>query len=367
MNLQIYGANARSSLVRSGAILSGSRSGTVHYLHANDDNRMPPIVGSIAQSCDPEGENFLLQVFARRSPQGPDAHIRARTARAGQQGAASHARTEDRAPLTGQRVLIVVENLPVPFDRRVWLEARTLKAAGADVSVICPKGRGHDSWREDIEGIHIYRQPLPLEARGAIGFLLEYGAAIFWQALLTCWIGWRRGIDVIHGCNPPDTIFAIAWVAKLWGVKYIFDHHDLCPELFEAKFGKRGMLWSFLGALERLTFRVADISIATNDSYRRVAVERGGMDRDRVFVVRSGPNLSELRSVEPVEELRNGRRFMVGYVGVMGAQEGIDLLIDAVDHLVNVRRRRDVQFCLVGGGPELSALRREVVDRGLSP
>ena len=336
------------------------------YFHANDDDSPPPVVGSIARPFDPVGETWQIAAFLQSLRYRKAAKRREISAGSDGSGVSASWAKADLAPLAGQRVLVVVENLPVPFDRRVWLEARALKAAGADVSVICPKGHGHEGWREDIDGINIYRHPLPLEARGWLGFLLEYGAAIFWQVLLTCWIGLRRGIDVIHGCNPPDTTFAIAWVAKLWGVKYVFDHHDLSPELFHAKFGKQGVIWRILCALEKLTFRIADVSIATNDSYRRIAVERGGKRRDRVFVVRSGPNLSELQPVEPEERWKCGRRFLVGYVGVMGAQEGIDLLIDAVEHLVVDRGRRDVQFCLVGGGPELAFLRQLASDRGLA-
>ena len=268
-------------------------------------------------------------------------------------------------PLDGKGVLIIVENLPLPFDRRVWQEARTLKAAGATVSIICPTGRGFEKRYEEIEGIHIYRHTLPLEASGALGFLLEYGAALFWWTLLSWRIFLKRGFDVIQGCNPPDLIFIAALPFKLLGVKYIFDHHDINPELYEAKFDKRGFFWKLMVLFERLTFRAADVSIATNNSYRRIAIERGGMEPDKVFVVRSGPDLSRLKKVDPVESWKNGRRFMVGYVGVMGEQEGIDLLIDAAEHLVREKRRDDVQFVLVGGGPSLDGLKDEVQKRGL--
>ncbi|QZH76612.1 MAG: glycosyltransferase family 4 protein [Erythrobacter sp.] len=268
-------------------------------------------------------------------------------------------------PLAGKSVLIVVENLPLPFDRRVWQEARTLKAAGAIVSVICPTGKGYEKRYEEIEGVHIHRHPLPLEAAGALGFLLEYGAALFWETILAWHIWFKRGIDVIQGCNPPDLIFLVALPFRLLGVKYIFDHHDINPELYEAKFGKRGFFWRLMLLFEKLTFKAAHVSMATNESYRAIAIERGGMAPDRVFVVRSGPDLSRLRSVEPVPEWKDGKRYLVGYVGVMGEQEGIDLLIDAVDHLVNVRDRRDIRFVLVGGGPSLAGLKRMATVRGL--
>ena len=268
-------------------------------------------------------------------------------------------------PLKGRHVLIVVENLPLPFDRRVWQEARTLKAAGAQVSIICPTGKGYEKRFEVIEGIEIHRHPLPLEAKGAIGFLAEYGAALFWETLLAWKIHAKRRIDVIQGCNPPDLIFLVALPFKLLGVRYIFDHHDINPELYEAKFGKRGFFWQLMVLFEKLTFKAADVSIATNHSYRKIAIERGGMPPERVHVVRSGPDLSKLKRVPPVESWKNGRAHMVGYVGVMGEQEGIDLLIDAVDHLVRQMGREDIQFVLVGGGPALAELKEMTAARGL--
>jgi glycosyltransferase involved in cell wall biosynthesis len=268
-------------------------------------------------------------------------------------------------PLAGKSVLIIVENLPLPFDRRVWQEARTLKAAGAHVAIICPKGKGYEASRETLSGIHIYRHALPLEASSALGFALEYSAAFFWQSWLAWRIFLRRRFDVIHGCNPPDLIFLVAWPFKLLGVRYIFDHHDINPELYEAKFGKRGFFWRLMGWLEKLTFCAADVSIATNESYREIAILRGHMPPPSVHVVRSGPDLSRIIEVPPEPKWRNGRKHLVGYVGVMGEQEGIDLLIDAADHLVRAMQREDIQFCLVGGGPSLSALKAMAAQRGL--
>ena len=269
-------------------------------------------------------------------------------------------------PLKGKHALIVVENLPLPFDRRVWQEARTLKAAGAHVSIICPTGKGHEKRFEQIEGVDIYRHPLPLEAKGALGFLLEYGAALFWETWLAWRIFFKRRFDTIQGCNPPDLIFLVALPFKLFGVKYIFDHHDINPELYEAKFDKRGFFWRLMVLFEKLTFGVANVSIATNESYKKIAVERGGMKPERVHVVRSGPDLSRLKRVEPVDAWKNDRAHMVGYVGVMGEQEGIDLLIDAVDHIVRQQGREDIQFVLVGGGPALDDLKQLTAEKGLA-
>lgn len=272
----------------------------------------------------------------------------------------------DPTRLAGAKVLIVVENLPVPFDRRVWQEARTLKAAGAEVSIICPTGKGFDRRRETIDGIRIYRHPLPADADSAVGYALEYGAALFWETLLAWRVFLRGGLHVIHGCNPPDLIFLVALPFRLFGVRYLFDHHDINPELYEAKFARRDRFWKLMRLLERLTFRTSTVSIATNESYRRIAIERGGKVPGDVVVVRSGPDLSKVRPVPPVESWRNGRRWLVGYVGVMGAQEGIDLLLESVRHIVRDLGREDIQFVLVGGGSSLDEMRALAEELGIA-
>jgi glycosyltransferase involved in cell wall biosynthesis len=269
-----------------------------------------------------------------------------------------------KGALAGRRVLIVVENLPLPFDRRVWLESRTLAAAGATVSVICPTGKGYEAPYEFLEGVHIHRHPLA-EASSTGGYLREYLAALTAETRLAWKIFFGAGFDVIHACNPPDLIFLVALPFKLLGRKFIFDHHDINPELYEAKFGKRGFFWRLQVLMEKLTFFFADVSIATNESYRRIAMTRGGMKPDKVFVVRSGPDVAHIKSVAPNPALKNGRKFLVGYVGVMGEQEGIDLLLEAVAHIVRGLGRQDVQFCLVGGGPSLPALKALCTQMGL--
>jgi glycosyltransferase involved in cell wall biosynthesis len=255
------------------------------------------------------------------------------------------------------RILIIVENLPCPFDRRVWQEALALRAAGHEVSIICPKGRGYEKGYELLDGVHIYRHALPVEADSALGYGLEYALALLMQFGLALRIASTRGFDVIHGCNPPDTIFLIARFFKLFGKRFIFDHHDINPELYEAKFGRRDLWYRLLCRLERWTFATADVSIATNESYRRIAIERGGMDPANVFIVRSGADLSRVRLLPPRPELRRGRKYLVGYVGVIGKQEGLDLLLQAIAHLRTELRRDDVHFIIVGGGTELAALR----------
>ncbi len=267
-------------------------------------------------------------------------------------------------PLEGRKVLIIVENLPLPFDRRVWHECRTLTAAGAQVAVICPTGKGYDAPYEEIEGVHIYRHPLPVDAKGAAGYLLEYGAALFHEMRLALKIARKHGFDTIQGCNPPDLIFLVAWPFKLFGKRYIFDHHDINPELYEAKFNKRGFFWRLMVLFERLNFWFADVVISTNESYREIAMTRGKKAAEDVFVVRSGPDLTRLEIKPEAPRWRNGRAHMVGYVGVMGDQEGLDLLIEAAETMIR-GEGRDVQFVLVGGGPALEDLKALAATKGL--
>jgi glycosyltransferase involved in cell wall biosynthesis len=256
-----------------------------------------------------------------------------------------------------RRVLIIVENLPCPFDRRVWQEALALRAHGYEVSIICPKGRGYERGYELLEGVHIYRHPLPVEADSAMGYGLEYSLSLLMEFWLAIRIALTRGFDIIHGCNPPDTIYLIARFFKLFGKRFIFDHHDINPELYEAKFGRRDRWYRLLCRLERWTFATADVSIATNESYRRIAIERGGMPAERVFVVRSGADLSRVKVAPPRESRRRGKRFLVGYVGVIGKQEGLDLLLESIAHLRYELNRDDIHFTIVGDGTEVAALK----------
>jgi glycosyltransferase involved in cell wall biosynthesis len=265
-----------------------------------------------------------------------------------------------------RRVLIIVENLPCPFDRRVWQEARTLIGAGYLVSIICPKGKGHNKSFEQLEGIAIYRHSLPVEASGALGYVLEYSWALVAEFCLSLKVLYQRGFDVVHACNPPDTIFILGRIYKLFGKKFLFDHHDVNPELYEAKFNRRDIFYRLMLAFERWTFAAADVSIATNESYKRVAIERGKMAAERVFVVRSGPDLRRVKAVPANTILKKGRRYLVGYVGVMGSQEGVDLLLGAVRYIVYTRNRQDIHFGLVGGGTELQAMRELAQSLGVT-
>ncbi|MDE3080160.1 MAG: glycosyltransferase family 4 protein, partial [Paracoccaceae bacterium] len=272
----------------------------------------------------------------------------------------------DQTEAAPRRVLILVENLPVPLDRRVWLEATTLIAHGYEVSVICPMGRGWTKAHEVIEGVHIYRYPEPPEAHsGAIAYAREYLHALWHMARLARRVWADRKFDVIQGCNPPDLLFLIALLYRPHGVRYLFDHHDVSPELFEAKFGKRGLLYRVMLWWERMSFGLADVSIATNESFRRVAMTRGGMAAEDVFVVRSAPKVEKFEIRPPDPAMRKGAKTVLGYVGVIGQQEGMDLLVAAVDHLVRKMGHDDLHAIIVGFGPHLPEVERDVAERGL--
>ncbi len=266
-----------------------------------------------------------------------------------------------------RKILIIVENLPVPFDTRVWQEATTLAREGYIVSVICPKGKGFDKDYELLDRVHIYRHDLPKEGNGPIGYAREYFSALRHEYRLAKQIYRERGFDVIHGCNPPDNIYMVAKRFKKYGVDYVFDHHDICPELFEAKFGKRsGLLYKSQLWLERSTYNHCTFAFVTNESYKKIAIERGGMDPQKVFVLRSGPKLDRLKIQEPKPEVKRGKRFMVGYLGVIGQQEGIEYLLEAARYLKEEKGRTDIFWGVVGGGPHLEALRKKAEEMGLS-
>jgi glycosyltransferase involved in cell wall biosynthesis len=263
-----------------------------------------------------------------------------------------------------KKVLIIVENLPVPFDGRVWKEACALRDANYQVTVLCPMGKGYRRSYEFLDGVHIYRHPMPSEGNTPIGYVMEYSIALFWEFLYSWWIYFRRGFQVIQGCNPPDNIFVIALPFKLFGVKYIFDHHDVNPELYFSKYEKRDVLYKVLACLEKLTFRFSDVVMSTNDSYKEIAVSRGRLDPQNVFVVRNGPDLETFRPGPAKANLKYGKRFLVGYVGTMSVQEGLDLLLEVAEYIRN-SGREDVHFTCVGGGPGLPQLRRIIQDKDL--
>ena len=268
-----------------------------------------------------------------------------------------------------RRVLIIVQNLPVPLDRRVWLECQALRAQGYEVSVICPKGPG-DPARQEIDGVHIYKYAPAPEAKGLLGFALEFAYSWVRTALLSLRVHRRHGFGVIQACNPPDTYWLLAALWRMAGVRFVFDQHDLNPELFLSRFGRpRGLAGRIqlggLALLERNTYRVADRVISTNGSYKRVAERRGGLAPSRITVVRSGPDTTVMRPVYPDPRIRAGAEHLLAYLGIMGPQDGVENILAVMDELVHRRGRTGVKAVLMGFGDCLEELRRECTARGL--
>jgi glycosyltransferase involved in cell wall biosynthesis len=263
-----------------------------------------------------------------------------------------------------KKVLIVVENATAPFDRRPWKEASSLRQNGYEVTVLCPRDKGYRKGYEVIEGIHVYRHPMPIEGSHAVGYLFEYLNALFWEILYAWWIYLRRGFHIIQGCNPPDTIFSVALPFKLLGVKYIFDQHDACPELYLSKYTKKGVIYKLQVLLEKLTFRFSDVVLSTNNSYRDIAITRGGLDPQDVFIVRNGPELRKFKPVPSSAALKYGKSYLVGYLGNMNFQDGLDILVDVALRVKSLGRR-DIHFTCVGGGPALAGLRKMLKDKNL--
>ncbi|OJY39706.1 glycosyltransferase family 4 protein [Pseudonocardia sp. 73-21] len=244
--------------------------------------------------------------------------------------------------------LILVENLSVPFDRRVWQEAVALRDAGWRVDVVCPQGRNRDVEPEAvIDGIRVHRYPLSPAIGGPLGFAREYGTALWHSLRLARRVG---PVDVVHICNPPDLLFLVAWALR-GRPRIVFDQHDLVPELYLSRFGRgRDALYRAVCFLERLTYRAATVVIATNESYRTTALERGGLDPQDVFVVRSAPVVDRFHRVEPKPELRRGQPHLLCYLGVMGPQDGVDYALRALAALRDELHRTDWHAAFVGSG-----------------
>lgn len=253
---------------------------------------------------------------------------------------------------------MIVQNLPVPFDRRVWLESTTLAKAGYQVSVICPKLKGFDKSYERIEGVDIYRYALPVDAKGPLGYLVEFGWCFLRTLMKSIQVAIKGGrFDAIHACNPPETYWLLARFWRPFGVRFLFDHHDLSPEMYAAKFGRAdGLLYRGLVFLERATFKTADHVLATNESHKTIAVERGGKAPDEVTVVRSGPDLARLKKYPVDKSWRNGSKHLIVYLGEICEQDGVDHLVRAVKILRDQLGRDDVHCVLVGGGPHQPAI-----------
>ena len=273
-------------------------------------------------------------------------------------------RAPRQAPGQDPRILIIVQNLPVPFDRRVWLECQALVSAGYRVAVVCPKGSGDPAY-EVIDSVELYKYRPYAPGGSKVSFIVEYAYSFLATARQLLKARRSGRLAVIQACNPPDIFWPLGLAFRaLEGTRFVFDHHDLCPELFQSRFpGGSKLPYRGLLALERRTHRAADHVIATNDSYREIAMTRGGKRADEVTVVRTGPDLRRLRPGPADAELRRGRRFLVAYIGVMGPQDGVDIAVRAADIVVNKLGRDDIAFTLIGSGDcfdDLVALRDEL-------
>ncbi len=265
------------------------------------------------------------------------------------------------------KLLIIVQNLPVPFDRRVWLEAKTLSEHGLKVSVICPKAKGFNKSYQVIDNISVYRYTMPVEADGVLGYLFEFAYAWLATALLSVKVLMREGFDVIHACNPPDTYWLLGLLYRFMGKKFVFDHHDLSPEMFDAKYnGTKKLLRRMLVWLEKMTLRSAKLVLSTNESYKKIAVQRGGKKPQDVYVVRTGPDLNRLQPRPAESQLKRGKKHLVCYLGEMCPQDGVDVLLESIDYYINDLGRRDTHFVLVGGGPAMPEMKRLSKEMNLS-
>ncbi len=266
------------------------------------------------------------------------------------------------------RVLIIVQNLPVPFDRRVWLEATTLANAGYGVTVICPKLKGFNASRETLENVEIYRYALPIAAQGVLGFAGEFAwcfAATTWLTAKVALFG--RGFDVVQACNPPETFWPLGLLCRAFGKVFVFDHHDLSPEMFAVKFNRSGgFLLRALLFLERMTFRAAQIVLTTNDSHKHVALTRGHRREQDVYVVRSGPDLTRFTRHARSDAWHGGKRYLIAYLGEICKQDGVDHLVRAMQILRDDHGRSDIHCVFMGGGPHQPVIARYAEELGLT-
>jgi len=249
-----------------------------------------------------------------------------------------------------KKILILVENLPVPLDRRVWMEATTLVDAGYQVSVICPKGK-YSAFYEVMQNVRIYRYPLP-SLESVLGHFLEYAIALPITFFLTFVVFFKDGFDVIQSANPPDFFFIIGGFFKMFGKKFIFDHHDLMPEICDSRWNGWKHKVAYLPSVwaEKQTFKTADWVIATNESYRQIAIRRGGVNPEKVVVVRSGPEIDKFKPVPVNDSWRKGKEYLVGYLGVMGPNDGMEYLLETINFIVHSLNRTDIHFILIGSG-----------------
>ena len=265
-------------------------------------------------------------------------------------------------------VLFLIENVSFLRDRRVRQEAAALQGAGFEASVVCPRIKGEPSLPRSCQGIRVYSYPQPWQGCGVASFCLEYSWSMLCTFCIVLVLSVRPGFDVLHAANPPDLFFLLALPFKLMGKKYVYDQHDLCPEMFRVKFGSGGgLVRRLLMLCEWCSYHLADVVIVPNESFRRIGVTRGRENEGKFVIVRNGPDLSRFHAVPPQPDLKCGAEFLAVYVGVMGPQDGVDRLVRSVGHIVYVRGRRDIHFTLLGDGDCLPALKRLAVELSVSP
>jgi glycosyltransferase involved in cell wall biosynthesis len=255
------------------------------------------------------------------------------------------------------RVLLLVENNTYPQDFRVRREAHALRDAGLQVAVIAPRGATKAAWTENIDGISVYRFPNPPGGMGFLGYVFEFGYSTLAILLLSAWVAIRKGVDVIHAANPPDTFFVIGAFFRLFGIKFIFDQHDLAPELYLSRFNRphANLAYRVLRLLEICSYAVADVVITTNESYKEIALKRGGKQSNKVFVVRNGPTLS-YQPLEPDPDLVGRAKHLIGYIGTIGPQDGVDYWMRAIHEMVYTLRQRDFLAIIIGSGDALTSV-----------
>lgn len=265
------------------------------------------------------------------------------------------------------KVLMLVENNPYPFDVRVRREALALQKEGYKVAVISPRSKGRP-FHEIIDGIAVYRFPYPPQGNGLVGYVIEFGYATFAMLLVSFWVWWTHGFDIIHAANPPDTLFLIGAFYKLMGKRFIYDQHDLAPETYLSRFNRSrpNLIYKSLLLLERCSFQTADIVISTNESYKQVALSRGKKKQDQIYIVRNGPPLSFFP--QPADfEVAKRAKYIIGYIGTMGPQDGVDYWLRAIHELVYTLDRRDFLSVIIGGGDSVPELKKLVTELKIEP
>ena len=261
--------------------------------------------------------------------------------------------------LAGKRILMLLGNNPFPQDTRVYSEAIALVEAGYSVTVIAQRGEDQP-FTDVVDKVKVRRYPAPPDSSSILSYIFEFAYSLLAAFILSLIVFIRDGFDVIHAHNPPDTYVFVALFYKLFGKRFVFDHHDLSPDVFQARSGGNGnrILYKTLMWLEKLTCKVADHVIATNQSYKRIEMARGNVPEENITIVRNGPNLSRMKFAPPIKKYQEMGKSILGYVGVMGVQDGLDYLLRALGHLRYDLNRDDFYCILIGGGGELESLKK---------